>query len=388
MWRGTCFYTVKNMRAVRPRLWDILFALAGAVALAGDGIHRGTGSVGAAVALSLLACMPLAWGSQAPLTALLSTAAGLLVCLAVFEPYDTAIFVLAIALYNVARLGDRRRSLIVGAGTAILLVTVIMIISTNDVAGDTGVRLGIALGALVVGDTVRTRRELREAHRERDLRIAHQREQESRRRVADERLRMARDLHDTVAHALVAINVRASVAAHLHSSEDSDGVLRDIMAVSAEALDDLRTTLSLLREAEDPAPTAPTLDLASITQLLDHAKAAGLDADADVNLNGHAIPIAVEQAGFRIVQEALTNVMRHGAASRARVTVRVEADALHIDVSDNGTGASSGVRSTGGHGLRGMTERAAALGGEVSAGPAERGGWQVHARLPLAHGKR
>jgi signal transduction histidine kinase len=388
MWRGTCFYTVKNMRAVRPRLWDILFALAGAVALAGDGIHRGTGSVGAAVALSLLACLPLAWGSQAPLTALLSTAAGLLVCLAVFEPYDTAIFVLAIALYNVARLGDRRRSLIVGAGTAILLVTVIMIISTNDVAGDTGVRLGIALGALVVGDTVRTRRELREAHRERDLRIAHQREQESRRRVADERLRMARDLHDTVAHALVAINVRASVAAHLHSSEDSDGVLRDIMAVSAEALDDLRTTLSLLREAEDPAPTAPTLDLASITQLLDHARAAGLDADADVNLNGHAIPIAVEQAGFRIVQEALTNVMRHGAASRARVTVRVEADALHIDVSDNGTGASSGVPSTGGHGLRGMTERAAALGGEVSAGPAERGGWQVHARLPLAHGKR
>jgi signal transduction histidine kinase len=388
MWRGTCFYTVKNMRAVRPRLWDILFALAGAVALAGDGIHRGTGSVGAAVALSLLACLPLAWGSQAPLTALLSTAAGLLVCLAVFEPYDTAIFVLAIALYNVARLGDRRRSLIVGAGTAILLVTVIMIISTNDVAGDTGVRLGIALGALVVGDTVRTRRELREAHRERDLRIAHQREQESRRRVADERLRMARDLHDTVAHALVAINVRASVAAHLHSSEDSDGVLRDIMAVSAEALDDLRTTLSLLREAEDPAPTAPTLDLASITQLLDHAKAAGLDADADVNLNGHAIPIAVEQAGFRIAQEALTNVMRHGAASRARVTVRVEADALHIDVSDNGTGASSGVPSTGGHGLRGMTERAAALGGEVSAGPAERGGWQVHARLPLAHGKR
>jgi signal transduction histidine kinase len=388
MWRGTCFYTVKNMRAVRPRLWDILFALAGAVALAGDGIHRGTGSVGAAVALSLLACLPLAWGSQAPLTALLSTAAGLLVCLAVFEPYDTAIFVLAIALYNVARLGDRRRSLIVGAGTAILLVTVIMIISTNDVAGDTGVRLGIALGALVVGDTVRTRRELREAHRERDLRIAHQREQESRRRVADERLRMARDLHDTVAHALVAINVRASVAAHLHSSEDSDGVLRDIMAVSAEALDDLRTTLSLLREAEDPAPTAPTLDLASITQLLDHARAAGLDADADVNLNGHAIPIAVEQAGFRIVQEALTNVMRHGAASRARVTVRVEADALHIDVSDNGTGASSGVPSTGGHGLRGMTERAAALCGEVSAGPAERGGWQVHARLPLAHGKR
>ena len=388
MWSGKSFCTVKHMRVPRPRPWDVLFALAGAAVLAGDGIHRGTGSVGVAVALSVLACLPLAWGSQAPLTALFGTAAGLLVCLAVFEPYDTAIFVLAVALYNVARLGDRRRSLIVGAGTAIFLVTVIMIIATNNVAGDTGVRLGIALGALVIGDTVRTRRELREANRERDLRIAQQREQESRRRVSDERLRMARDLHDTVAHALVAINVRAGVAAHLHASEDLDGVLRDIMAVSAEALNDLRTTLSLLREADDPAPIAPTLDLASMTQLLDHAKSAGLDADADVKLNGRAIPIAVEQAGFRIIQEALTNVMRHAAASRARVTLRVEADALHIDVTDDGTGAASGAPSSGGHGLRGMTERAAALGGEVSAGPAERGGWQVHARLPLTSGKR
>jgi signal transduction histidine kinase len=388
MWRDNSFCTVKRMHVPRPRGWDILFALAGAAALTGDGIHRGTGSVGIAVALSLLACLPLAWGSQTPLTALLGTAAGLLVCLAVFQPYDTAIFVLAVPLYSVASLGDRRRSLVVAAATAIVLVTVIMIIGSEDVARNTGLRLGLALGALVIGDTVRSRRELREANRERDLRIAQEREQESLRRVADERLRVARDLHDTVAHALVAINVRAGVAAHLHPSEDSDGAFTDIMAVSAEALNDLRTTLSLLRKDDDPAPTAPTLDLASMTQLLDHAKAAGLDADADVKLSGHAIPIAVEQAGFRIVQEALTNVMRHAAASHARITLRVDADALHIDVTDDGTGAAFAASSTGGHGLRGMTERAAALGGEVSAGPAERGGWHVHAQLPLTHGKR
>jgi len=186
----------------------------------------------------------------------------------------------------------------------------------------------------------------------------------------------------------VAINVRAGVAAHLHPSEDTDGALAEIMTVSAEALNDLRATLSLLREADDPAPTAPTFDLASTTQLLDHAKAAGLDVDADVTLNGHAIPIAVEQAGFRIVQEALTNVMRHAAASSARVSLRVEANALLIDVTDDGTGAAHGAPSTAGHGLKGMTERAAALGGEVRAGPAERGGWEVHARLPLTSGKR
>jgi signal transduction histidine kinase len=388
MWKGECFCTVKHMHLRRPRPWDIVFALAGAAALAGDGIHRGTGSAGIAVAVSLLACLPLAWRSQAPLTALLGVTAGLLVCLAVFQPYDTAIFVLAVALYSVASLGDRRRSLIVGAGTALLLVIVIMRIASDNVAGDTGIRVGLALGALVIGDTVRSRRELRQANRERDLRIAQEREQDNRRRVADERLRIARDLHDTVAHALVAINVRAGVARHLHASEDSDGALTDIMAVSAEALNDLRTTLSLLREADDPAPTAPTLDLASMTQLLDRARAAGLDAEADVKLNGHTIPIAVEQAGFRIVQEALTNVMRYAPASRTRVTLRVEAGALQIDVTDDGAGAASGAPSTGGHGLRGMTERAAALGGEVSAGPAERGGWHVHARLPLRYGNR
>src|SRR6266566_4942902 len=279
----------------------------------------------------------------------------------------------------------RRRSRIVGAGTAVFLVAVIMIVASDHIARNTGLRLGVALGALVLGDAVRSRRELREARREQDLRISHEREQESRRRVTDERLRIARDLHDAVAHALVAINVRAGVAAHLHPSEDSDGALTDIRTVSAEALNDLRATLSLLREADDPAPTAPTLDLASTTQLLDHAKAAGLDVDVDVELNGHTIPIAVEQAGFRIVQESLTNVMRHAAASCARIRLRVEENVLLIDVNDDGTGGASGAP---GHGLRGMSERAAALGGEVSAGPGERGGWQVHARLPLTHGKR
>ena len=377
------------MRLARPRPWDILFAVAGAAVLVGEQIHRGTGSVGIAIPLALLACLPVAWSSQAPLTALLATAAGLLVCLAAFQPYETAIFVLAIPLYHVASHGDRRRSLLVGTGTAVFVVGVIVVIEAENVARNTGLRLAVVVGAVVIGDTVRARRELREARRERDLRIAREREQENRRRVADERLRIARDLHDTVAHALVAINVRAGVAAHLDAHDGSDGALRDIMAVSAQALNDLRSTLSLLREAHDPAPTAPALDLASLTQLLEHAKAAGLEVDADVELNGEVIPLAVEQAGFRIVQEAVTNVMRHAGASHARVALRVEAGTLTIDVIDDGTAVTSAMAPPpGGHGLRGMSERAAAFGGDVKAGPAERGGWHVHARLPLASGAR
>jgi signal transduction histidine kinase len=152
--------------------------------------------------------------------------------------------------------------------------------------------------------------------------------------------------------------------------------------VSAEALNDLRTTLSLLRAADEPAPTAPTLNLTSLTQLLDRTRASGVDATADVQLNNHAIPIAVEQAGFRIVQEALTNVLRHAHAAHALVSLRIDADTLDIDVTDDGSG-SAGQSSLGGHGLRGMRERAAALGGDVTAGPAGKGGWHVHARLPL-----
>ena len=361
------------MRLARPRPWEIAIALAGAAALVGDAIYRGSGSIAVAIPLALLACAPLAWSVRAPLPALLATTAGLLLCLAVFQPYHTAIFVLAVPLYSVASLGDRRRSVIVGAATAAFVVVVVVVVADN-VAINTAIRLGVVFGAVALGDTVRSRRELRVAKRE-------EQEQENLRRIADERLRIARDLHDTVAHSLVAINVRAGVAAHLHASEDSDGALRDIMSVSAEALNDLRTTLGLLREADDAAPTSPTLDLAAMTQLLDRAKAGGLDADADVQLNGHTIPIAVAQAGFRIVQEALTNVIRHAAAVHAHVVLRVEAVSLHIDVTDDGTAA--GPPATGGHGLRGMGERAAALGGEMSAGPAADGGWRVHARLPL-----
>jgi signal transduction histidine kinase len=376
--------TVWTMHLPPPRRWDLVFAVVGTAALIVDGLNRGKGSVASVLALSVLACIPLAWRSRAPLIALLATTAGLVVCLAVFEPYDTAIVALMIALYTVAACGDRRRSLIVGVGTAAFLVAVIVIISpVNNGFTEAALRLVLALGALVVGDTVRTRRALQAADRDRQQRLAREREQDSRRRLADERLRIARDLHDTVAHALVAINVRAGVAAHLNKDPGSAAVLADVMSVSADALDDLRATLSLLREVDDPAPTSPALDLTSISQLLEHAQAAGLDADADVQLNGQTIPSPVEQAGFRIVQEALTNVMRHAAASRAVVAMKIDDDTLHIDVVDDGEGAPPGNALSAGHGLRGMTERAAALGGDVVAGPADDGGWRVHARLPL-----
>lgn len=154
--------------------------------------------------------------------------------------------------------------------------------------------------------------------------------------------------------------------------------------VSATALRDLRATLSLLRESDDGAPTAPLYDLGAVPALVDHARAAGLRADLSVQVNEVAIPSAVGQAAFRTVQEALTNVVRHAHASCASVSLRADSEMLDIEVLDDGrvSGAKGGL----GHGLRGMHERATALGGWVQTGPRDEGGWRVHAVLPL-HGQ-
>jgi signal transduction histidine kinase len=368
----------------RDRRWDALLAIAAALALIVDGMNRRHGAalpVGGYV-LAVAACAPLIWRRDAPLAVLLAVFVGVIACLPVFHPYDTAIVPVMIALFTVAVLGGRRRSLAVGAVTAVVLVVVIVLIEHHEgVVGQAGLRLLLVLGALVVGDTVRSRRELVAAALARQEGEAREREAEGRRRVEAERLRMARELHDTLAHSLVAINVRAGVAALLGPAHDSTAALTDIKEVSAEALRDLRATLSLLRERTDVAPTRPTHGLDELPRLVDRARAAGIDAVAEIELDGSPIPSPVGQAGYRIVQESLTNVMRHAGASAARVDVQLVGDGLDIIVTDNGRG---GPQSGTGHGLQGMAERAGALGGRMLAGPDEGGGWRVWAHLPLS----
>jgi signal transduction histidine kinase len=372
------------MRRHAPQPWDVLLAVAAAAALIADGMNRRDGGalpVGGYV-LALATCAPLAWRRAAPMAVLLIVFCGVIACLPVFHPYDTAVFVVMIPLYTVAALGGRRRSLAVGAATAVVLVVVIVLVDHHEgVVGATGLRLLLALGALIVGDTVRARQALAAAAvREREAE-ARESEATGRRRVEAERLRIARELHDTIAHALVAINVRAGVAALLGPAQDSDAALTEIKEVSAEALDDLRTTLSLLREPDDVAPIGPSLDLDELPRLVDRARAAGIDVDVELQLAGAAVPSPVGQAGYRIVQEALTNVMRHAGASTARVQVELVDAGLEIEVTDDGRG---GDAVAAGHGLQGMAERATALGGRVLAGPCERGGWRVWAHLPLS----
>jgi signal transduction histidine kinase len=375
------------MRIRMPLGLDAALAVAGAAALIVEGLLRADGGLApGAYVLALGAATPLAWRQRAPLAALAGVEIGALMCAVAFDATWTATGLVLVELYTVALLGNRQRSVVVGAITAIAVVVAIVLIEGNVELTGASLRIALVFAALALGDTVRSRQALRSAARERAEREQRDREQEASRRAAAERLLIAQELHDTLAHSLVAINVRSSVALDLQGSQDPAAALADIKHASATALNDLRSTLGLLREQGDSAPTAPGFDLEGLPGLVEHACTAGLHADLEVQVNGAAVPSAIGAVAYRIVQEALTNVLRHGDATSAHVHVRVSGDALHIEVTDDGRADSVGANP--GLGLRGMTERSAALGGRMSVGPREQGGWRVHAVLPLRGGQQ
>jgi signal transduction histidine kinase len=233
----------------------------------------------------------------------------------------------------------------------------------------------------IAGDAVRARR-LRMETLEARVNLA---EQETMRRVAEERLRIAREVHDVVGHGLATITLRAGVADRV-ADRDPDEVraaLRAIRQVSRESLSELSTLLGVLREGEDlPAERAPTPDLDALPRLVDGLRDAGLEVDLQVEGNGGAVPEVVAAAGYRIVQEALTNVARHaGPNVRAHVRLTRRDGVVEVEVRDDGRDAPATVRPGGG--LTGMRERAASLGGAFEAGRAAGGGFRVWASLPV-----
>jgi signal transduction histidine kinase len=371
----------------RPRPSDLALAAAGAAALLVEGQLRANGGLPVgAYALAIVAAAPLAWRTRAPLAALAGVEIGAVLCAAAFRASWAATAVVLVQLYTVSVFGDRQRSVLVAGVTAVgVIVAIALIDGTVELTG-AALRIALVFGAVAAGDTVRSRRALRAAARERADREQREREEQARRRAGAERLRIAQELHDTLAHSLVAINVRSSVALDLHDRQDPTAALEDIKEVSATALRDLRATLSLLRDEGDAAPTTPGFDLDALPGLLAHARSAGLQTELDIQLDGGEIPSTISGAAYRIVQEALTNVLRHADATSARVSVRASTGALDIDVTDDGRHDHAAAKP--GLGLRGMAERSAALGGHIDAGPLAEHGWRVHAVLPLSAGER
>jgi signal transduction histidine kinase len=213
---------------------------------------------------------------------------------------------------------------------------------------------------------------------------ARDREEEARRRAYEERLRVVRDVHDVVGHGLAVINMQAGIALHVLGKrpDQAELALEAIKSTSKDALEELRSTLAVFRrpdEADAPRRPAPGLD--QLPSLTADMADSGLPVDLLVTGERARLPGAVDLAAYRIVQESLTNVLRHAGPAAATVRVSYEPDALDLEISDDGRGAAA-PDGHGGHGIVGMRERAAAVGGSLEAGPREGGGFRVHARLP------
>jgi signal transduction histidine kinase len=332
------------------------------------------------VLAAVVACLPLVLRRRLSFLRLAPLlTAGIVLVLWRLNPGSTVVLIPIVALFELARRGDRRQSL----RTAIAVIPCV-VVSVVPFADDTAElaqivirNVALCLLAIAAGEIIRSRDEAAE-------RSAAAREEEALRRVGEERLHIAQEVHDVVAHAMVAINVQAGVAAHLieRDPDHAREALRQIKDTSGEALADLRGTLGVLRNPGHGAPVGPAAGLDDLEELTGSLRAAGVRVDLDVDAPG-PVPAAVHAAGYRIVQEALTNVLRHARASSAEIRVRRDARAVRIEVTDDGPGAVA-PRNGAGHGLRGMRERAAALGGTLDSGPRPEGGWRVRAVLPVA----
>ena len=352
-------------------------ALAGVLVVVAGGVlvlHRRAPMVVLAVTTSVLALYSLLDYSGGP----------------VYLTWIGAVFALSLAR------GPAKACVPAAVSTAVFLVTAFHDSRTVPVGHGLGRPSGTiaalfvswCAGALLLGGSVRGRRAERAAMEERARHLAETREEEARRRVAEERVRIARDLHDSVAHSMASISVQAGVGAHVldERPEDARAALLAIKHASRTALAELRATLSMLRSG-DTASREPAAGFDRLGSLVESSRAAGLPVDVVIEGEARPLPPAVDTAAFRIVQESLTNVIRHAGPARATVAVRHGDDGVEIEVTDDGRGAVDGNGAAegggGGHGLAGMRERVALLGGALYAGTRRSGGYRVRARLPL-----
>jgi signal transduction histidine kinase len=340
--------------------------------------HDGGASIGAA--LPGAAGLALAWRRDKPV-AVLAAVLALTLAYWVSDLPPGPVFLPLIVAFFSAHLAGHRLAAVLSLAAGWLGFAFLAPLARGDDVTTTGAASLAAWLLVLLGaaEVIRWRR----AYRAEARRAS---EDEARRRAGEERLRIARELHDVLAHDISLINVQAGVALHLidERPEQAREALAAIKLASKDALGELRSVLDALR-AEGPAPRAPTAGLARLDEVVAGAAAAGLRVDTAVEGVVEPLPAAVDLAAFRIVQEAVTNVIRHAGPATAAVRLRYGPGDLVVEVCDDGRG---GVANGHGNGLAGMAERAAALGGTLDAGPRSGGGFRVYARLPRGPGPR
>jgi signal transduction histidine kinase len=296
---------------------------------------------------------------------------------------------LVIAFYTIGAELPRRSSLRIGGITALFILggtgLGVATLETISVASLVTTMI-ITVTPLLVGREIREQRRRVDDMRERVERAERDREEKAYRAVADERTRIARELHDVVAHQMTVMTLQAEGARRIADGSDPRVVkaLETISDAGHSALTEMRRMVGLLRAPEEASQTEPLPRLAEVEQLVEKVRAAGVPVDLEVEGAVRRLTDGTELSAYRIVQESLTNSVRHGGPDvTATVAIEYKEDHLNLLILDDGRGASAENSDDVGHGIVGMRERITVLGGEFSAGPRTGGGYQVHAIIPI-----
>jgi signal transduction histidine kinase len=371
----------ERLRRVDPRIWDALLALGmvavGVLAFALRDQRPDEPPAALGFALVVVAGTSLAWRRRAPMTVATIVCASVATA-SLFGYWPEFVAPLWIAVYSAAAYTGRDRLVRVLLAVALLTSVAISLgerwdrgLNWVEVLSDLVVTFGVPF---LLGRMTFNRRR----------RVVRDREVATREAVAAERAAIARELHDVVAHHMSVMVVQAGAARAVGARDPAAAAeaLRQIEASGRTGLAEMRRLLEVLKAEEDGDGRAPQPGLARLRELLDAMRASGLPVEAVVQGTPRALSPGVDLSAYRIVQEALTNSLRHAGGATARVVVRYEPDALELEIADDGPGPPEDSEASGGHGLIGMRERVQLFGGELEAGPRPGGGFLVRARLP------
>ena len=339
-------------------------------------------------ALIAVVAAPVAVRNTYPVQALSVIAAGATLYFWLGQPGPFWTVALVLAIWASVSAGHRIATLAIGAGfVAAFVITGFIVRAGHAAEPNAPLWLGgWLLASFVLGEVSRGRRAYIAQVEQRAVDAERTREEEARRRAGEERLRIARELHDVLAHSISVINVQAGVAVHLldKQPDQARAALIAINDASKEAMRELRATLGVLRGSDDDESRAPAPGLDRLGELVDSARATGLEVSMTTSGEAVRLPPAADLAAYRIVQEALTNVTRHAGVAQVAVSIDHAASEVRITVEDHGSGVPPGAPFRPGNGIAGMRERAAAVGGDLDAGARPGGGFRVRARLPVA----
>jgi signal transduction histidine kinase len=348
------------------------------------------------VPLLILQTLPIAWRRRSPMRILFITGSaitvyGLLGYLGVNGTGDSGgAYGVVVAFYTVAAHESRRRAMVAAAITAgCVMLSFAAYAAFDSISGWTA-SLSVTYAsfglAWLIGDNLRVRRAYTRQLENRAIELEHEREEKAAQAVTEERARIARELHDVVAHYVSVMVVQAAAARRVVDKDPAaaKGALEAVEMAGRTALAEMRRMLEVLRD--DDQGMGPQPGLGEVERLVQQVRDAGLPVELSIEGSVCCLPAGMDLAAYRIVQEALTNTVKHGGRATARVAIRYTPETLEIEVVDDGRGAAAPLLAAadgGGHGLIGMKERVGLFGGAIEAGPVLTGGYRVFARMPI-----